>query len=162
MDSLYSPWRMQYILDSQDDGDDTCVFCEVIKTEDDRKHLILHRDEYCYVILNLFPYNTGHLLVVPYRHVRCMNDLEAGEKAQSMELLVRAESVLRETFKPQGFNVGANIGSVAGAGIPGHLHFHILPRWEGDTNFLPVLGGTKSLPETLEESYDRLKSAWDA
>ena len=90
MDSLYSPWRMQYILDSQDPGDDGCVFCEVVKTEDDRKHLILHRDEDCYVIMNLFPYNTGHLLVVPYRHVKCMNDLAPGEKAQSMDLLVRA------------------------------------------------------------------------
>jgi len=162
MDQLFSPWRMQYVLRIPDVKEDECVFCASPRTENDRDRLILHRDDDCYVILNLFPYNTGHLLVVPYRHVKCMKDLSVRERVQSMDLLVRAESVLRESFKPQGFNIGANIGTVAGAGIPGHLHFHILPRWEGDTNFLPVFGGVKSLPEALEETYDRMKSAWDS
>jgi ATP adenylyltransferase len=160
MDSLFGPWRMQFILEDKDADPAHCVLCEVVKTASDRDRLILHRGSHAYVILNLYPYNSGHLMVVPFRHVDCLAALTADERAECLALLAHAETVLAEVYKPQGFNVGANIGAVAGAGIPGHVHFHILPRWQGDTNFLPVLGQTKSLPETLEQTYDRLKAEW--
>lgn len=160
MDPLFSPWRMQFILAGKDADADRCVLCEVQAVETDRDRLILHRGAAVYVILNLFPYNTAHLMVVPNRHVDRVAALTPAERAEAMELLARAEAVLEAEYRPQGFNLGANVGAVAGAGIPGHVHFHILPRWQGDTNFLPVLGGAKSIPEALEETYDRLRTAW--
>jgi len=151
---------MQFILASKDADESRCVLCEVQDTAADRDRLILHRAETCYVILNLFPYNTGHLMVVPNRHVDRIAALTPAERGEAMELLARTEAVLEAEYRPGGFNMGANVGATAGAGIPGHVHFHILPRWQGDTNFLPVLGGTKSIPEALEETYDRLRAAW--
>jgi ATP adenylyltransferase len=159
MDPLFSPWRMQFILENREAGD-MCVLCEVQRAATDREALILHRGDTCYVILNLYPYNCGHVMVVPFRHANTLSALDARELAESVELLARAEAILAAEYQPHGFNVGANIGAVAGAGIPGHVHFHLLPRWQGDTNFLPIFGGTKSIPETLEETYDRLKAAW--
>jgi len=160
MDPLFSPWRMQFILENKEADRNRCILCEVHETKVDRDRLILHRGRRCFVILNLYPYNSGHLMVVPFRHVQRIAELEPDERAESMELLARAEDVLRVEYSPEGFNVGANIGEVAGAGIPGHVHFHILPRWRGDTNFLPILGRTKSVPEVLEDTYDRLNAAW--
>jgi len=160
MDPLFSPWRMQFILENKESDPRRCILCEVHETENDRDRLILHRGRHCYVILNLYPYNSGHLMVVPFRHVQRIAELGPEERRESMDLLARAETVLGAEYSPEGFNMGANIGEVAGAGIPGHVHFHILPRWRGDTNFLPILGRTKSVPEVLEDTYDRLISAW--
>ncbi len=162
MDPLFSPWRMQFILENKDADENVCVLCEVQAGEVDRQRLILHRDTHCYVILNLFPYNTGHLMVVPNRHAGRFAQLNQSERQQAVNLLARCEAVLETVFSPEGFNIGANVGKVAGAGIPGHLHFHILPRWGGDTNFLPVFGQTKSIPESLEATYDRLYAEWTA
>ena len=162
MDHLFSPWRMQFIVENKQTPPDFCVLCDVQNTENDRGNLILHRGIACYVILNLFPYGTGHLMVVPHRHAGSLSELSPEESAEAMTLLTQAERVLRDEYHPQGFNIGANIGKVAGAGVPGHVHFHILPRWGGDTNFLPIFGRTKSIPEDLEQTYDRLKVAWPA
>ncbi|MBN2490276.1 MAG: HIT domain-containing protein [Planctomycetes bacterium] len=159
MEPLFGPWRMQFILEHRDAAN-PCVLCEVPRAPSDREGLIVCRGEACYVLLNLYPYNSGHLMVVPYRHVDTLGALDAAERRELLELLARGEAVLAQEYGAQGFNVGANLGAVAGAGIPGHVHFHLLPRWQGDTNFLPIFGRTKSIPESLQDTYDRLKGAW--
>lgn len=133
-----------------------CVFCEKPKENQDKENLILWRGDNCFVILNLFPYNNGHLMVVPYRHVADLAGLQTAEKLELVELTERSISVLREAMSPQGFNIGMNLGKVSGAGIDDHLHIHIVPRWGGDTNFMPVLSDTKVVSESLAETYARL------
>jgi ATP adenylyltransferase len=159
MDYLWSPWRMEYILSNKTENG--CVFCEVLKTVDNPDNLVIHRGETAYVILNRYPYNTGHLLVIPYKHVPSYEDLEPAERAEMMELLNKSTVILREVYHPEAFNIGANIGAAAGAGIAPHLHFHLMPRWHGDTNFLTTISQTRIVPENLCDTWIRIKTAWD-
>ena len=137
------------------------MFCEELAQPDGPGNLILHRAEYNCVILNRYPYTSGHLMVVPYVHCSEIEELDANIRAEMIELTTRIIGVIKKEYQAQGFNVGLNIGEAAGAGISEHLHFHIVPRWKGDTNFMSTLGETRVLPETLEDSYLRIKKAWD-
>lgn len=158
MKHLWATWRMKYI--SKADPEAGCVFCNAQARPDNAENLIVMRGEGAFVILNKFPYTSGHVMVVSFAHVDSLELLETPTRAEMMELVSRATVVLRQVYKPQGFNIGINIGSVAGAGVPGHLHIHIVPRWGGDTNFMSTVGGVRVLPETLEESYRRIKAGW--
>jgi ATP adenylyltransferase len=155
---LWSPWRMEYIEDENKDNE--CVFCNAPGWPDFREHLIIHRGELTYLILNRYPYTSGHLMVVPYEHKRSLELLDNQTRAEIMELASKAIQVLRDTYQPQGFNVGINIGAAAGAGIVEHVHLHIVPRWTGDTNFMSSLSHTRVLPETLEDTYQRVLAGW--
>lgn len=156
MERLWTPWRSAYVGGAAKSG---CPFCERPAAGDDAATLILLRGERCFVIMNLYPYNTGHLMIVPYRHLADPGALAPEEWHELVTLLPRLTAALTETMRPDGFNVGMNIGSAAGAGIADHLHLHVVPRWAGDTNFMPVLGATKVLPELLPETYARLRRA---
>ncbi len=155
MDTLWAPWRMQYILDPNKKSGG-CVFCVEAKTDNDKERLILHRGVLCFIILNLYPYNNGHMMVMPYRHISRLEELTAQENAEMMTLTQKCTAVLDAVFKPAGFNIGMNIGQAAGAGIDDHLHMHIVPRWNGDCNFMPVVGETKVMPQHLADSYTAL------
>lgn len=165
MDYISAPWRMDYILSNSDKheeekGGTGCIFCDFPKLDDDEKHLILHRGKRAFVILNAFPYNPGHLMVVPYRHTADFPGLEPEELAEMMSLAQTACRALTELMHPQGFNMGINIGKIAGAGIDQHLHIHVVPRWGGDTNFMPVLGEVRVLSEANYSVWKRLKAVW--
>jgi len=151
---LWSPWRMEYVKREKEKG---CVFCNRIKQNDDKKNLILIRYKYSFVIMNLYPYNNGHLMVVPYRHVSDYDSLKEIERNEIAELTNLSIKVMKNVLNPQGFNIGMNIGSIGGAGIADHLHQHIVPRWEGDTNFMPIIGHTKVIVDSLNETYNDLK-----
>ena len=159
---LWTPWRMSYIRGPEDDADHGCVFCVLPARgpEHDRESLILHRGEAAFVILNAFPYNPGHLMAVPYRHVGGYEDMTRDELHEVADLCARGVRALRASSGPPAYNIGVNSGAVAGAGIADHVHQHVVPRWRGDTNFMPVIGQTKVLPELLEETYDRLAPAF--
>lgn len=157
MDRIWSPWRMAYIQAAKEQGeDDGCIFCDLPAEGDDARTKILIRGQRAFVILNSFPYNPGHLMVAPFRHVGDLGAIETDEFAEVDALLTRSVRALEEEMEPHGFNLGMNLGRVAGAGIPGHLHWHVVPRWNGDTNFMPVVGQTRVLPELLDETYARL------
>jgi len=155
MKRLWAPWRMAYIKDVAQDK--SCLFCKVAKTKEDEKNLLLFRGRLGFVMLNLYPYNSGHLMVAPYRHVGSIEQLTERESAELFRLAGKSIRVLGKTMKPQGFNLGMNLGRVAGAGVLGHLHLHIVPRWSGDTNFMPILGEAKVVPEALEATLEKLK-----
>lgn len=152
---------MEYIRETIIGETEGCIFCIEPKTDNDREKLILHRGDKAFVIMNKYPYNNGHMLVAPYRHVADFNELSDEEFLDMQRLLAKCITALKATMHPQGFNIGLNLGRAAGAGIDGHLHYHILPRWSGDTNFLPVLGEVKVISEALYETYDRLKAEFD-
>ena len=154
MDKIWAPWRMQYI-DKADKGTG-CIFCTFPEEQNDSDRLILFRGTHCYIILNAFPYSNGHLMVTPYRHAAEMEDLNDNEMLEIMQLTRMAINILKTAFCPDGFNMGVNMGRVAGAGIVGHIHVHIVPRWNGDTNFMPVIGDTRVIPESLQSVYKRL------
>lgn len=156
MKVIFSPWRMKFILDSKKPKNE-CVLCDLLNQEDSDKNLILSRSSESYIVINKYPYNTAHLMVVPNQHGSDFTKLSATTMASMSAQLQKAISVLSEVYKPAGFNMGMNLGSAAGAGIPEHVHYHIVPRWVGDTNFMPIIGETKVLPETVEETYARLK-----
>jgi ATP adenylyltransferase len=157
MDRLWSPWRMEYLEAHQDEPEpEGCVFCSLFERGDPDGERILVRGDTAFVTLAKYPYNPGHLLVLPVRHTGDLEDLSAEEGAEMHALLQRSLRALREASAPHGFNVGLNLGRVAGAGIPGHLHWHVVPRWGGDTNFMPVVGGTRVLPELLAETHEKL------
>lgn len=160
MDHLWSPWRMKYIQGNEKSSQ--CVFCAAPQQEDGHENLIIARGERAFVILNRFPYTSGHLMVVPYAHQPSLPQLDEATRSEMMELLNRGLLALQTVYKPEGFNLGANIGSVAGAGIAEHFHFHIVPRWAGDTNFMSTLAGTRVLPEALEDSFRRIREGWAA
>ena len=156
VDRLWSPWRMEYIQANKDEPPERgCVFCAALEGEEDGER-ILRRDEHAFVTLAKYPYNPGHLLVLPVRHVGELEELTVEENSGIASLLQRGVRALRTAAEPHGFNVGLNLGRVAGAGIPEHLHWHVVPRWGGDTNFMPVVGGTRVLPELLAETHDKL------
>ncbi len=137
----------------------SCVFCAALAAGDDRRGLIVHRSQHAFLVLNAFPYVSGHVMAAVTRHGGGLEDATAGELAETMQLVQAAIRALRAAYRPDGFNVGVNEGRVAGAGVPDHLHVHVVPRWEGDTNFMPVLGDTRVLPESLDATYDRLTAA---
>jgi ATP adenylyltransferase len=147
---------MEYIQAAEEGEDEGCIFCELPALVDDAAAYILFRGETGFVLLNKFPYNPGHLMAAPFRHTGDPESLTDEETLDLGRLLQRAIAALREEMAPHGFNIGMNLGRVAGAGIPGHLHWHVVPRWNGDTNFMPVIGQTRVLPELLDETYGKL------
>jgi len=164
MEQLWAPWRMQFIEELRDRGSG-CVFCELhrdVEGGDDRSRLVLHRAGKCYVLMNRFPYNNGHLMVVPYAHVRSPEELEPAALTEMMLLLNRGLAALKSAMQPEGFNTGMNLGRVAGAGVEDHVHIHVVPRWLGDTNFMPVVGDMRVVPQTWLQTYDQLKAALEA
>ncbi len=156
MKSLWSPWRMEYILEKKPEG---CIFCSKLKEKEDEKNLILYRGKRTIVLMNKFPYNNGHLMVIPQRHCIDLEELDDKELFDLSSLLSISIRVLKKCLGPHGFNVGLNLGKAGGAGEE-HLHFHIVPRWAGDTNFMPVLGETKIIPEYLAKTYQMLRPAF--
>jgi len=157
---LHAPWRMEYITNA-DGPKDGCVFCTKPTQENDRENGILYRGSRAYIILNAYPYNSGHLMVIPYLHTAEFTALDAETLAEMMALAQLAQAALTQVMHPQGYNLGMNLGQSAGAGIAEHLHLHVVPRWTGDTNFMPVLGNTRVLPESLERTWERVKVAID-
>jgi ATP adenylyltransferase len=159
MDYLWTPWRYSYISNSGETGE--CVFCTAAKDPaDDREMLVVHRGKHTFVILNRFPYTNGHLMVVPYAHVGTLGDLSDETLGELMRLARDSEKHLRALYRPEGLNLGMNIGRSAGAGIAGHVHLHALPRWSGDTNFMTVVSETRVLPEDLQATWEKLHAAF--
>ncbi|HVW08313.1 MAG TPA: HIT domain-containing protein [Bryobacteraceae bacterium] len=159
MDHLWSPWRYHYLVGAQGKAPG-CIFCNLPKEDRDEENLIVHRGRHNFVILNRFPYTSGHAMVVPYRHVDRLHVLEAAEASEMMGLAQLMEKHIREIYKPDGLNLGMNIGESAGAGIAGHIHMHILPRWTGDSNFMTTVGETRVLPEDLDVTWKRFTKAF--
>ena len=158
MEHLWSPWRMKYIENhGKEEG---CVFCNEQAKEDSAANLIAFRGERAYIILNRYPYTSGHVMVVPFAHESTLEDLDASTRTEMMELTTRCIASLRKIYRAPAFNMGANIGEAAGAGVIGHVHIHIVPRWMGDTNFMSALGGTRVLPEALEDTYKKIRDAF--
>lgn len=159
MEYLWSPWRMEYIENhTKMDG---CVFCWAAAQEQDGpENLVVYRGQHNFVILNRFPYTSGHLMVVPYVHEGRLEALDTATRAEMMELATQAIQVLQAVYRPQAFNLGMNLGTAAGAGIAAHLHLHVVPRWAGDTNFMSTVAQTRVLPEALEDTYRRVREAW--
>lgn len=148
---------MQYVTSATGD-DEACIFCAALQSDDaELGSHVLHQGTEAFVILNAYPYNTGHLMIAPNRHVADLDDLEAGERTALMDLTSSATSIIRKAMSPHGFNIGMNLGRVAGAGVPGHLHVHVVPRWGGDTNFMPIVGNTKVLPEMIADTDAKLR-----
>ncbi len=162
MDRLYAPWRMAYVEQPPSPAPDAtgCVFCDKAASTDDIPNLVVHRGKTCFVLLNLFPYNNGHLMVVPYLHTAALTDLDAETTLELLTLAKSAQAALAKAMHPEGYNLGMNLGTAAGAGIADHLHLHVVPRWNGDTNFMPVLADVKVLPDALENSCRKLREAW--
>jgi ATP adenylyltransferase len=159
MEILHAPWRIQYILAPKPPPGDTSLFARIAQSDDDIANHVIARDRSCFALLNTYPYNGGHLLVVPYRQSPDLNDLTETELADLMILTRRCQNALTQVMKPDGFNIGINLGRVAGAGIADHLHVHIVPRWTGDTNFMPVLAQTSVVPQALTELAALLRHA---
>jgi len=161
MKRLWTPWRMAYLKGNQQAQEKGCIFCNKVRasTRSDRKNLLLLRGERAFIVLNLYPYSNGHLMVAPYEHTGELESLDGATLKEMMLLVARAIRAMRRMMNPQGFNVGANLGRVAGAGVDDHVHIHIVPRWGGDTNFMPVLAETRMIPELLPQTYAGLKTA---
>ena len=158
MQRLWSPWRSSYIASGVDSQAQGCVFCRIASNpDDDETNFVLHRGEHAFVVLNLYPYITGHLMVVPYLHTSEFDAVAKAISDEMMDLAKRAQAALRNVYSPSGFNMGMNLGSAAGAGIADHLHIHMLPRWSGDTNFMTTVGESRVIPEALEETYAKLR-----
>ncbi len=153
MKKLWAPWRIKYIQSKQKG----CLFCRVKKSKDDSKNYIIKRSKFSFSILNIYPYNNGHIMIVPYRHVKDLNDLKKSELSDLMDLLKTTKKDIDKILKPQGYNIGLNIGKAAGAGIANHIHIHVVPRWTGDTNVMPVISDTKVISQSLDELYKKLK-----
>ena len=157
MDYLWTPWRYQYIADAS--KDDRCIFCDAIAANDDAKMLVVFRGAKNYIILNRYPYTAGHVMVVPYAHVADLAAADPEVLSEMMQLAQRVKVALEKSYHPQGYNLGMNLGRAAGAGVLGHLHLHVLPRWSGDSNFMTVVGETRVEPEDLATTYEKLRSA---
>jgi ATP adenylyltransferase len=154
---IWAPWRLKYVKDASKDSEQECIFCAKPAAGDDEENLIVHRGERCFVILNLFPYTNGHLMVAPYAHLASLPEVDAETIAEMMALAQRSMRALEGIYDPHGYNVGFNQGRVAGAGVEHHIHMHVVPRWGGDTNFMPVLADTRVMPQSLADSYAALK-----
>ncbi len=154
MKQIWAPWRIEYVRMEKPAG---CILCEKPGQDNDALNYILYRGAQNFVMMNSYPYNPGHLMVAPYRHVASLEELTDGELGEHFQIVSRGIKLLRQVFNPGGFNVGINIGKVAGAGIDGHIHTHIVPRWQGDTNFMPVMSAVRVVPEALAETYQELK-----
>lgn len=159
MKQLWAPWRMTYIQGHDDNASSGCIFCVRDRHEEDTQRLILHRGEHACIMMNKYPYSNGHLMVAPYQHTSNLETLSDAEALEMHRLTLMARAVLKECFAPQGFNLGMNLGGVAGAGIEEHLHQHIVPRWQGDTNFMPVFADVRVIPQHLEDTFVLLKKA---
>lgn len=155
MDQLWAPWRLAYIANPKPPaGDDVCFICRGLAEADDRGNLIAYRGVHCVVVLNRFPYNNGHLLIAPNAHKGQLHELNDAEALEMQKTLARLVGILDDVMRPDGYNIGLNLGRVAGAGLPGHLHWHLVPRWNGDTNFMPVVADVKIISQSLESLYD--------
>lgn len=152
MKTLWAPWRIEYITGGEKEG---CIFCDKPKEGNDKKNLILYKGETSFIIMNRYPYSNGHLMAVPYRHINNMSELDHKERLELMNLTTKCIEILK-VMNPDGFNIGMNLGTAGGAGIDDHLHFHIVPRWNGDTNFMPLIADVKVMPEYLEDTYETL------
>lgn len=152
MKTLWAPWRIEYITGGKKEG---CIFCDKPKEGNDKKNLILYKGETSFIIMNRYPYSNGHLMAVPYRHINNMSELDHKERLELMNLTTKCIEILK-VMNPDGFNIGMNLGIAGGAGIDDHLHFHIVPRWNGDTNFMPLIADVKVMPEYLEDTYETL------
>ena len=160
MDNLWAPWRMDYITGEAAKKTEGCVFCEITKERNDAKNHIIYRGKSCYVVLNKFPYNNGHAMVIPFDHAADLLALEPEIQNECQLMVNKTIAALHKSLNPQGINIGLNLGTAAGAGISEHIHWHILPRWSGDTNFMPVVAGIKVISEALDETYKKLKKAF--
>ena len=158
MDRIYAPWRCKYFEMPKEEG---CLFCRIVEDDRDREVGLLYRGEHWFVILNMFPYTSGHVMVVANRHVERLVDISKIEGIELIELLAKCEAAIDEAYRPDALNTGANRGAGAGAGIVGHLHFHLVPRWDGDTNFMTALAGTRVVSEDLDETYRKLIPFFD-
>jgi ATP adenylyltransferase len=159
MECLHAPWRIQYILAPKPPASEVSLFTRIARSDEDEVHHVIARDRTCYALLNNYPYNGGHLMIVPYKQVTDFSELLDDELLGLMQLLRRCLAALRQVMKPDGFNIGVNLGKVAGAGIAEHLHLHVIPRWTGDTNFMPVLSSTTVVPQALRELAAQLREA---
>lgn len=155
---MWAPWRKTYLRSSSNKRSG-CLFCSLLREKKDKRNLVLFRSAHHAVILNRYPYNNGHLMIVPKRHIACLSQMNALEKAEFFEVLDHTMKALQKAMKPHGFNLGMNLSDIAGAGIPDHVHWHIVPRWKGDVNFMPVVAGTKVISESLESAYEALSRA---
>ena len=158
MKHIWSPWRNTYIQSAKKNC--KCIFCEALTRKSDPGSLIVHRGKQAFVILNRFPYTNGHVMVVPYEHRSSFEELDSKTRAELMELINTSTRVLRSLYCPEGFNIGANLGAAAGAGVIGHVHFHVVPRWVGDSNFMSTVGEVRVLPEELGVTLQRVQEAW--
>lgn len=158
MHHLWSPWRMEYIENHGKEA--SCIFCRAAAMQDSPENLVVHRGQHAFVILNRYPYTSGHVMIVPFRHEPALDTLAAEDRAEMMELTSRSTSVLRGVYQTLAFNVGMNIGEAAGAGVKEHVHIHVVPRWVGDTNFMSSLAATRVLPETLADTWRRLRAGF--
>ena len=159
MKRLFSPWRMKYIQNTKS-NDEGCIFCDAINKQDNEANLVIARGTTSFALLNLFPYTSGHMMVAPFDHKPNLDELTPQSRGEMMELVSQCIVVLKKVYNPQAFNVGANIGEAAGAGVPGHVHLHIVPRWVGDTNFMSTVGEVRVLPESIDQTYSRVRAAW--
>lgn len=158
-EQLWAPWRFEYVKSADHENKGGCIFVDLPALENDRENLILHRGATAFVILNKYPYTSGHVMVAPYRHTAEIGDLSDEELLEIHQLIRDAVGWIKAAFRPDGFNIGLNIGSAGGAGIPSHLHWHIVPRWNGDTNYMTSVGGVRVIPQSLETTYDLLEQA---
>lgn len=158
MERLWAPWRLEYVTADKPEG---CIFCDKPLLGDDRAAQIIYRAEHAFVLLNAFPYNNGHIMIAPYAHLACLEDLPSETIHEMMDLAQLAALAFKSSFRPDGMNVGFNLGAAAGAGIKDHIHLHMVPRWFGDTNFMPVIGDTRVIPQSLERTYELLTKAFD-
>jgi ATP adenylyltransferase len=158
MDKLWSPWRSKYIDSFKPGGDkeEGCLFCRINDEKKDKENYVIHRSTYCFIVMNLYPYNSGHLMIVPYIHSSTLNELNDETYLDCMKMINLSCDVLSDAIYPHGFNIGANIGKVSGAGIDEHVHFHLVPRWNGDTNFMPVLNEVKIISEFMDITYEKI------
>ena len=159
MEHLWSPWRFRYVTKAA--SEEGCVFCNKLSTGSDEENLVVYRGTYNYIVLNLDPFTSGHLMVVPFQHVALLDELDPATAGEMMELTRVATRHLREIYKPTGLNLGMNLGESAGAGVAGHVHMHVLPRWVGDTNFMTAVGETRVMPEDLSETWRKLRTAFN-
>jgi ATP adenylyltransferase len=162
VERIWAPWRLEYVKDASKDNESECIFCAGVEEgpEHDAENLIVERGERCFVILNKYPYTNGHLMVAPYEHVATLQELDTETVGELMSLAQRGIAALETSYSPHGYNVGFNQGRVAGAGVEYHIHMHVVPRWGGDTNFMPVLGDTRVMNQTLEDSYETVRGAF--